>query len=206
MQPHDTTNEIPYGYCQCGCGQPTPLAKTTRPHRGTVKGKPTAFISGHSKSHPRFENPMVAFWHYVQPAAIEACWEWQGPNDSGQGYGRFKVNGIPYIAHRVSYELHYGAISDDQFVCHHCDNPKCVNPYHLFLGTPQDNAADMFAKQRHVHGALHPFAKLTDEEVQKIRELYATGNYRQRDIGSMFGVCKTTIGTIVRGEKWKHVK
>lgn len=81
-----------------------------------------------------------------------------------------------------------------------------MNPHHLFLGTPKENAQDMFAKERHVHGALHPFAKISDDDVRQIRQLYATGKYRQRDIAKRFGVCKTTIGDIVRGQKWKHVK
>jgi DNA-binding XRE family transcriptional regulator len=182
------------------------LAQKNRPRSGTIKGEPAAFISGHTRSHPRFDNPIDLFWHYVQPKTAEECWEWQGPNDCLQGYGRFKVNGIPYIAHRFSYELRHGPISHDLFVCHTCDNPKCVNPHHLFAGTSQDNHADMIQKQRNVHGTAHPLAKLQEDQVIQIREMYATNQFHQGDLAHLFGVSKTLIGNIVNYRTWRHIK
>jgi hypothetical protein len=204
--PNDSQQEIPYGYCHCGCGQLTPLAKKSRLDRGMIKGKPLTFISGHSRSHPRFDNPIDLFWHYIQPKTTEECWEWQGPNDAAQGYGRFKVKGVQYVAHRFSYELHNGSIPPHHFVCHFCDNPKCVNPHHLFAGTSQDNHADMMIKRRNVHGKQHPLAKLTDEQIREIRRLYHTGQYRHKDIAALFGVSKTIIGNIVRRQVWVHIE
>jgi len=95
------------------------------------------------------------FWQKVEVIPGHECWEWSAyrmPN----GYGKFKFNDKEGLAHRASWEIHFGPIPEGLFVCHHCDNPGCVRPDHLFLGTPQDNVDDMYAKGRdHRHGATH---------------------------------------------------
>lgn len=87
------------------------------------------------------------FWHYTKKS--EECWEWQGPTNHGYGY--IRIDGPKRYMHRFSWELHNGEITDGLFVLHKCDNPSCVNPDHLFLGTQRDNVYDCIAKGRHVN-------------------------------------------------------
>lgn len=198
--------KYPYGECQCGCGQNTAIAPKNNQRRGLMAGQPNAFISGHTLRGRHFPDTKTAFWFYVTPTSPERCWIWQGPNDASAGYGRVSVNGVLYHAHRLSYELHHGPLQDGQIVCHTCDNPRCVNPNHLFAGTLQDNQADMMAKQRNVRGKAHPRAILTERQVTQIREMYATGKYTQKRLGALFGVSKTLVGRVVRHDMWRHVK
>jgi hypothetical protein len=116
-------------------------------------------------------------------------------------------------AHRYSWELHFGPIPDGLLVCHKCDNPACVRPSHLFLGTSADNTADMLAKGRRVapstanlaRGSQHYKAKFRDADIRKIRRLYAKGSILQREIGAMFGVSPTCISHIIQRKSWAHV-
>jgi hypothetical protein len=91
------------------------------------------------KADPKF------FWDKVRKTKF--CWIWQGGR-TGSNYGELHRNNRPILAHRYSYELHYGPITNGLWVLHHCDNPPCVNPSHLFLGTPKDNTQDMINKGR----------------------------------------------------------
>lgn len=113
-------------------------------------------------------------------------------------------------AHRVSWELHRGPIPPGLFVLHKCDTPPCVNPDHLFLGTQQDNLADMRAKGRSRRGEVpqgeeHPDAKLTAEDVRIIKFAYACGGAFQATIGEVFGVSQAVISAVVRRQIWKSV-
>ena len=123
------------------------------------------------------------------------------------GYGSFSKDGYPRGAHRLAWELAYGeSIPDGIEVCHTCDNPICVRPEHLFLGTHADNAADMVAKGRGVSprlsGESNPAAKLTEEQVQRIRTLYVFGQVTQRDVAEQFGISQQQVSNIVNGKKW----
>ena len=92
-------------------------------------------------------SPQERFWARVNKGLPKECWEWKSASVRG-GYGQISVNGKRAIASRMSWELHNGKIPNGMFVCHHCDNPPCVNPGHLFLGTNFDNALDRTQKGR----------------------------------------------------------
>lgn len=129
----------PYGKCQCGCGQDAPLAEHTEKKYGVVKGLPQRFFVHHHGRKPL----EIKFWKKVDRRGPDECWKWTGAINQA-GYGAFGNN----HAHRTSYEITYGPIPDGLFILHKCDNPPCVNPNHLFVGTHQDNMRDMISKGR----------------------------------------------------------
>lgn len=110
-------------------------------------------------------------------------------------------------AHRVAWRLVNGPIPEGMWVLHHCDNPSCVNPKHLFLGTPKDNAQDMIKKGRQGdnRGENAGGAKLTAEDVRAIRREYARGGVTQRALARRYGVSKGSIWYIVNYGTWKHL-
>ena len=139
-----------------------------------------------------------------EPAYVEdknGCWIWQGYINK-RGYGIASRKGLRIRAHRLFYQAYKGAIKD-LHVLHKCDNPSCVNPDHLFLGTHKDNMRDKAKKGRApgFKGESNPFCKLTFKQVLKIRELYETGKYSQRRLAKMFDSSQTNIGGIVRKER-----
>lgn len=130
------------------------------------------------------------------------CWEWNLAL-SVDGYGRCYFNNVNVRAHRLSYELHYGTFPRHLSVCHKCDNPKCVNPTHLFLGTVQDNMKDKRVKGRSKginRGVLNGSAKLSDEDVETIRHL-ATTNLYQWQIASIFNITQSHVCRILKGDR-----
>jgi hypothetical protein len=151
------------------------------------------------------ERCVELFWRKVRKTCN--CWVWMGAR-TNKNYGHMNHNGAHVYAHRFSWELHKGAIPAGLVVCHKCDNRRCVKPDHLFLGTHQENNADMWAKGRGVGGKIkgtqHPHAKLTDDKVKIILAKYKEGA-TQLSIAYEFGVCQTNISRIVRGKGWPHV-
>ena len=133
----------------------------------------------------------------------DECWEWQGGLDY-HGYGQLWMNGTHHGAHRLAWEYFIGPIPEGFCVLHHCDNPPCCNPNHLFLGTREDNFRDMVRKNRHgkSRGSHNGNSKLTKDKVRRIRQFYVTGKYNQRDLAAQFGVTQPLIGYIVRREIW----
>ena len=142
----------------------------------------------------------------VKVGTPEECWEFTGGINS-TGRGIFTYNGKSIHAHRMSYIFHCGLIPAGMWVLHHCDNGKCVNPHHLFLGSAKDNVQDCVSKGRKVtlRGEDDPKSKLNNEKVLKIIELYKSGKYYQHELGTMFGVSRSTILSILQGDNWKSV-
>lgn len=133
----------------------------------------------------------------------EHCWIWIGYIDWG-GYGRYKWEGKSWIAHRLMWRLFVGDIPHGMCVCHTCDNRKCVNPAHLFLGTYNDNIQDMVSKGRARGAPEESNAKLTKDKVQTIRNIYKQGGISTIELGTQYGVYHTTIARIVNKTTWKQ--
>lgn len=156
------------------------------------------------------EKTVARFWAKVDKVngpvhpLYGRCWVWAAYRRR-DGYGQFRFGPTTVGAHRLSWILHLGKIDGDTAViCHRCDNPPCVNPAHLFIGTRADNNADMHAKGRAVHprGERHGNAKLSDADVRLIR---AYRGQTQRQLAAKFGVRQATIWQILHGNHWRHV-
>lgn len=148
----------------------------------------------------------VRFMSFVAvPENRTDCWVWQGNRVRGL-YGHFSEGSSTFKAHRWIYECLHGAIPDGQVVRHHCDNPGCVNPEHLALGTPSQNVMDAVTRGRWAdrRGEKHPLAQLDAEKVRAIRALSACGNTQHR-IATQFGISRQQVGKIIRRENWGHV-
>lgn len=158
------------------------------------------------------QDPSQRFWIKVQKSNNE-CWLWKGAKTSS-GYGNFmfKMNEFK-PAHRVAYELTYGPISDELFVCHHCDVRLCCRPDHLFLGTNGDNMQDAYNKGRmqnsiniarkHFTGTKNPKAKLIEQQVREIRQLKGIQNAKK--VAEVYHVTAKTIYSIWSNGTWKNI-
>jgi hypothetical protein len=142
------------------------------------------------------------FWSFVKKT--DRCWEWLGARLK-RGYGNYRGGRRKALAHRYSWEMHFGPIPDGLWVLHKCDNPGCVRPDHLFLGTHLDNMADMTAKGRSTHGERGTMVRLTEGQVREIHARYATGKITQKDLAADYGISRAEIGMIVQGKCWQHL-
>lgn len=145
------------------------------------------------------------FESLIMPEVNTGCFLWNGTL-LPDGYGKFVFNGSQYAAHRFSYTLYKGTIPDNFCVCHKCDNPSCVNPDHLFVGTYRDNVLDCKSKGRlnrvGAKGERQHKAKLTEDAVKKIRTRFMS----ERKMAKHFGVVRSVIQDVLSGKSWKHVK
>lgn len=151
----------------------------------------------------RLLNSAVMRFHSSYIKQPSGCWEWQKSLNSG--YGQISVDGTPMLAHRLSWIIHKGILPGDLLVCHHCDNRKCVNPDHFFIGTHADNNKDAWNKNRTspppIHlGERNNRAKLMTEQVNTIKEK----SMPRLALADRFGVTYRTIAGIQRGETRKE--
>lgn len=160
---------------------------------------------GETKKRGRPPVPVAErFWKCVdRSGGPDACWLWTGSRLEGR-YGRLWANGQNQYAHRLVIEIEHGPIPKGIFVCHHCDNPPCVNPTHLFFGTALENNRDRDAKGRGAHFNVQPQFKLTEETVREIRRRSINGE-RTRDLALRFGVTRGAINSLLRGKSWTRV-
>ncbi len=145
------------------------------------------------------------FWSKVNKLTEQECWNWLASRDK-DGYGQSYYNSKFIASHRLSWILHYGDIPSKLFVCHTCDNPSCVNPKHLFLGTNSDNMLDMVAKKRNPYrkGSKHGMSKLNEHQVKFIKQLLSNGR-TVYSIAKEYKVSQGTIRNIKFNLTWTHV-
>jgi DNA-binding XRE family transcriptional regulator len=169
--------------------------------------------------------------NWIRQSDGSPCWEWQG-TIHWRNYGMIagettydeatqKSKKQNFLAHRVAYQIQIGEIKEGLYVCHSCDHTLCVRGDHLFLGTAKDNSYDRDAKGRQAKGdthgtKLHPGtvakgvsignSKLTNAQVEEIRESYRTTEMSQQTIADKIGVSQTTVSAVIRGKTWKNVE
>jgi hypothetical protein len=140
------------------------------------------------------------------------CWEWQGAK-TDHGYGKITENGKntkQMVASRVSWEYwNCKKIPKNFWVLHNCDNPGCVNPYHLRVGLPKDNSQDMCLRKRtnaiKVQGEKSPRSKLTNEKVLEIRKIGKEKILTHKQIGSLFNIDASIVTRVINRQRWKHI-
>ena len=156
----------------------------------------------------------VRFWMRVKRSLGGGCWEWLG-SKTDRGYGRIKHHGRELRAHALSYEINVGRVGR-MIVCHSCDNPGCVRPDHLWLGTHTENIADRDRKGRTARGEqISNTCKLNEQTVRAIRKLWRTEGTRLKpghrgglnfsEVGRRFGISNVQARNICLGKSWKHV-
>lgn len=140
--------------------------------------------------------------------SVTGCWNWTRAKNQF-GYGLIFFNGKTHRAHRVSYEIKNGPIPKGIIVRHSCDNPSCINPNHLLLGTKKENTWDMILRGRsklktgdHINGTKHPLSKIDESIAEKI--FLSEGKHS--DIAKKFGVSASLVGGIKRGTHWKYAE
>lgn len=147
---------------------------------------------------------ILRFTEKYTPDSTTGCWEWQARKNAN-GYGTLKFNRKSWLAHRISAFLYKEDYTESLHVCHHCDNPGCVNPEHLFMGTDKDNAEDKARKGRGRGGvgSRNIKAKLTDEQAIAIKR---DPRLPYRIIAAEYGVTTPQVWSIKAGRTWRHIE
>lgn len=145
------------------------------------------------------EADTVRFLSKFDTGPAEACWPWR--RSANDAHCQFWVHGRSVGAHRMAYEYYVGSIPDGMWVLHHCDNPPCMNPAHLFLGTAADNSRDMVEKGRQCFGERNAHARLSDDDVRDV----LISQKSSRSIAREYGVSKATIQRVRLRETWSHI-
>ena len=165
---------------------------------------------------PQLRDLVDRFWDKVDRSIIDGCWEWKAATRHGYGViatAQQSANGGRAYhegSHRISWMLFNGDIPSGMFVCHRCDNPPCVNPKHLFLGTNLDNVRDCAAKGRQFMqntpptGEMVHNAKLTSEQVIDIRRRHTLGE-SWKALASEYGIKKPTVYAVIGRRNWRHL-
>ncbi len=142
----------------------------------------------------------------IQRSYSTPCWEWKFYRVQN-GYGQVRFRGKDLGAHKLSWILNRGEIPEGMKVCHHCDNPPCCNPEHLFLGTNKDNSDDAKKKGRlaQLKGSLNGWALMTEEKVTSMRQEWIPYKVSARKLAEKYGLSQTQTERILRNEAWQHV-
>lgn len=188
-----------YFNCQCDCGN-------------NIVARGDMLKSGNTKSCGCYHRDQITkgteqdrFWAYVDKSGD--CWEWHASKNP-RGYGQFSATVDGRLrnmrAHRLAYIWAGNDLKDDDLLCHTCDNPSCVNPDHLFVGTHQDNMADKTAKDRQAKGEGIAASILTEPQVHEIRRRFASGESGPT-IADDFGVSKQCVYAIAKRKTWRHI-
>ena len=187
-------------YCACGCGGGSRPKPANRPAR---------HIHGHNPVTRTTPDLAARFWPRVAVGTDDECWLWLGGHDAKDGRGRIWYQGRNIPAPRAALTLSGVEVPAGAFVCHHCDNPPCVNPRHLYVGDAASNVADMIQRGRRVVScALRPAqagehnhaARLTDQQVDDIRAAYTGARGEQSALARAYGVTPQLVHMIVRGK------
>lgn len=181
-----TRDGIYYWNCRCDCGAEREVRGQNLRNGQSIMCTPTCPLRVAQIRNKIFEKKIIE--------AKNGCWIWTGIKNS-QGYGQI---GKSEKAHRFSYQRFIGKIPPHLCVLHSCDNPSCVNPKHLFLGTLSENNID-------VQGEDNSKNKLQEKDIIKIRTWYISGNRSKASLAREFGVSHPTISQILKRETWKHV-
>lgn len=177
-----TVNKNALWMCQCDCG------KTAKVLAHNLKKK--------TRSCGCIINKTMEERLWAKIAKGDGCWLWTGKSTTGFGYGHLTISRRGYDAHRLVYELTYGAIPDGMFVLHTCDNPRCCRPDHLYLGTPRDNMQDRSRRER-------TQCKVSHEQAREIRKRSDSGE-TQVALAAEFGLHRKSISRIVMGKVHKY--
>jgi hypothetical protein len=165
-------------------------------------------------THKRHTSLLVRFWSFVDERGPDECWGWQGGRDR-QGYGQMTVRrGKTLKAHRLSWELaHHCEIPDGMMIRHTCDNPSCVNPAHLLVGTNVDNMHDLMERGDSkklarcvLPGERHRSSKLTADQVCEMRRLHRENGHGAVELARRYGVHRCTAWEAITHRTWKHIE